>query len=68
MPTLSRSTVPLMLEEAGLGDYIVEQLELGGQAPDLEDWRALVRAIGAPKATRARSRSAASTPSCTTPI
>ena len=43
LPTVnSIYEVPLILEEAGLGDYIVERLELGGHAPDLgelaADW------------------------------
>jgi len=33
--------VPLMLEDAGLGDYIVEQLKLDASPPDLESWREL---------------------------
>jgi len=34
--------VPLLLEDAGLGDYIVEQLHLNAGRPDLDDWRDLV--------------------------
>ncbi len=34
--------VPLILEGAGLGDYIVERLQLRSQAADLEGWRELV--------------------------
>jgi CTP synthase len=34
--------VPLILEEAGLGEFLVERLRLPDQAPDLEPWRALV--------------------------
>lgn len=36
--------VPLVLEELGLGDYIVEQLHLDVKSPqpDLDEWRALV--------------------------
>ncbi len=34
--------VPLLLEDAGLGDYIVEQLHLNAGPPDLDDWRDLV--------------------------
>lgn len=33
--------VPLMLEDAGLGDYIVEQFKLDASPPDLENWREL---------------------------
>jgi len=35
-------SVPLILEGAGLGDYIVERLQLRSQAADLEGWRELV--------------------------
>ena len=42
--------VPLILEEAGLGDYLVERLELeGGTAPDLAAWKAVVEDIHRPK-------------------
>ena len=41
--------VPLMLEEAGLGDYIVEVLGLPAAAPDLAEWRDLCARIAAPK-------------------
>jgi CTP synthase len=41
--------VPLLLEEAGLGDYLVEALSLGGHPVDLSDWRELVTRIKAPK-------------------
>jgi len=34
--------VPLVLEDAGLGDYIVEQLGLDAAAPNLDDWRDMV--------------------------
>ena len=34
--------VPLVLEDSGLGDYIVEQLHLDTAAPDLTNWRALI--------------------------
>ena len=37
--------VPLMLEEAGLGDRLVQQLGLVGHAPDLADWRQLVATV-----------------------
>ncbi|HWQ16083.1 MAG TPA: CTP synthase [Roseiflexaceae bacterium] len=50
MPTVdSIYEVPLVLEEAGLGTYLVERLGLPTHAPDLEDWRTLVTAIKAPK-------------------
>jgi CTP synthase len=35
--------VPLILEEEGLGDLIVERLGLNTPPPALDDWRALVR-------------------------
>ena len=35
--------VPLVLEEAGLGDYIVDQLGLNAKAPDLAGWHAWVK-------------------------
>jgi len=41
--------VPLMLEEAGLGDYICEVLGIEAAAPDLSQWRQLVQRIEAPK-------------------
>jgi CTP synthase len=34
--------VPLILEDAGLGEYIVEKLNLGGRAADLTSWRQTV--------------------------
>ncbi len=47
MPTVdSIYRVPLILEDAGLGNFIVERLQLGGHAPDLSEWRALVERIG----------------------
>jgi CTP synthase len=41
--------VPLMLEAAGLGDYIVELLGIQAAAPDLADWQGMVARIQAPK-------------------
>jgi CTP synthase len=35
-------SVPLMLEDAGLGNYIVERLGLAADEPDLASWRELV--------------------------
>jgi CTP synthase len=32
-----------MLEDAGLGDYLVEQLQLEAHAPQLDDWRAMTK-------------------------
>jgi CTP synthase len=43
--------VPLMLEEAGLADYIVDLLGLEARTPDLAEWQALVDRIAAPKPT-----------------
>ncbi len=42
-------SVPLVLEEAGLGDYIVEQLGMVVKPPDLNEWRAWVEKMGALK-------------------
>ena len=41
--------VPLVLEETGLGDFIVERLGLPANEPDLDEWRALVEEIKRPK-------------------
>ena len=42
--------VPLMLESAGMGDYLVETLRLeAAHAPDLTEWRQLVETIQAEK-------------------
>ena len=41
--------VPLVLEEAGLGAYLVSRLGLPANPPDLSDWRRLVARIKAPK-------------------
>ena len=41
--------VPLTLEDAGLGDYIVEQLKLEVPAPKLDDWRRMTRRMRAAK-------------------
>ncbi|MBV8300939.1 MAG: CTP synthase [Candidatus Dormibacteraeota bacterium] len=41
--------VPLMLEEAGLGEFITEVLGLGSSEPDLGEWRELCERIAAPK-------------------
>lgn len=45
--------VPLVLEEAGMGDYLIERLGLQGkvQKPDLADWRALVQRMRRPRRT-----------------
>jgi CTP synthase len=36
-------SVPLTLEDAGLGDFLVEQLHLPVNKPDLEGWRKMVQ-------------------------
>jgi len=41
--------IPLILEETGLGDFIVERLGLPAGEPDLDDWRELVEEIKRPK-------------------
>jgi CTP synthase len=42
--------VPLILEQAGLGDYLVERLGLGtAKPPDLDGWREVVEDIRRPK-------------------
>jgi len=41
--------VPLMLEEAGLGDFIVSNLNLPASPPELSHWHHLVDRIAAPK-------------------
>jgi CTP synthase len=41
--------VPLIIEEAGLGEFIVERLGLPVQEPDLTAWRELVEEIKRPK-------------------
>ncbi len=43
--------VPLILEDAGLGDYLVEQLQLEPARPMLDDWRALIRKMRAAQKT-----------------
>ena len=35
--------VPLMLEDAGLGEFILKRLRLEADAPDLKEWRDIVR-------------------------
>lgn len=41
--------VPIMLEDAGLGDFICDELGLRVGARDMTDWRAMVERIKAPK-------------------
>ena len=40
--------VPLMLEEEGLGDLVVESLQLAASSRDLSDWERMVEAMQAP--------------------
>ncbi len=41
--------VPLMLEESGLGQYVVERLRLPNREADLDQWRELVQGLKTPK-------------------
>ena len=41
--------VPLILEESGLGDLVVERLELDARPPDLTAWREMVNELKRPK-------------------
>jgi CTP synthase len=41
--------VPLLLEEAGLGQYLVEELGLEKQEPQMNEWCALVTKIKSPR-------------------
>ncbi|MBZ0290835.1 MAG: CTP synthase, partial [Anaerolineae bacterium] len=41
--------VPLFLEDAGLGEYLVEQLELKTPRPVLDDWRRMIAKMRAPR-------------------
>jgi CTP synthase len=43
--------VPLLLEDRGLGDYIVEKLNLGGHAPDLAGWAQIVERMDSARET-----------------
>jgi CTP synthase len=40
--------VPLLLEDAGLGNYLSEALSLNGKPPDLAGWRQLVSSMKSP--------------------
>jgi CTP synthase len=52
MPTVqSIYEVPNLLEDSGLGDYIVERMEIDAGKRDLEDWRRLVDRLHSPTAT-----------------
>jgi CTP synthase len=41
--------VPLTLEEAGLGEYLVQELGLKKQEPQMQEWRTLVAKIKSPR-------------------
>jgi CTP synthase len=41
--------IPLVLHDEGLDDYVCRVLHLDEHAPDLGEWRSLVRRIGAPE-------------------
>jgi CTP synthase len=41
--------VPLLLEDAGLGEFIVRRLGLAAQKSNLEEWRVMVAKLKAPK-------------------
>jgi len=41
-------SVPILLEEAGLGDIAVDRLSLASGAPDLEEWRRIVQRMTHP--------------------
>jgi CTP synthase len=41
--------LPLLVEDAGLGEFVAERLGIDGGPPDLDEWRALVGEIKRPK-------------------
>jgi CTP synthase len=50
LPTVnSIYRVPLMLEEAGLGQFIVEKLNLKAKSADLSEWKELVKNLETPR-------------------
>lgn len=52
IPLLTADTiyeVPLVLEEAGLGEYLVQELGLKRQEPQMQEWRELVKKIKQPR-------------------
>ena len=50
LPTVpSIYEVPLILQDEGLGDLLIDALDLQTSAQDLVDWRAMVDAVRAPK-------------------
>jgi CTP synthase len=52
LPTMdSIYEVPIVLEDEGLGDYVIEQLHLDAAARDLAPWRQMVERLQNPLAT-----------------
>ena len=50
LPTVSTVyEVPLILEEEGLGDLMVESLDIPGSSRDMDEWREMVQAMQEPK-------------------
>src|ERR1700682_1576125 len=52
IPLLTADTiyeVPLVLEEAGLGEFLVQELSLKRQEPQMQEWRELVAKIKQPR-------------------
>jgi CTP synthase len=49
MPTIYE--VPLVLEDAGLGDYVCERLNISQTSRDLQDWKAWVERLKEPRQT-----------------
>ena len=52
IPMLTADTiyeVPLILEEAGLGEFLVSELRLKRQEPQMQEWSALVEKIKSPR-------------------
>ncbi|HLZ68645.1 MAG TPA: CTP synthase [Dehalococcoidia bacterium] len=41
--------VPIMLEDAGLGDYVIERLQLPALGRDMAEWRAMVERLTCPE-------------------
>ena len=54
IPLLTASTIyetPLILEEEGLGDFIIDRMSITQTGHDLSEWRKMVEKIKAPKET-----------------
>jgi CTP synthase len=43
--------VPLLLEDAGLGDYLIDKLKLDAVKPNLNEWRSMIRRMRAAKSS-----------------